>query len=295
MNSNLPSLDNIIDPDNYENAYFQNNNNNHKQNNVKIVKEEKRDIKEKEKNNKDLNIKENNNIGQINNRSQKKEIKEKDMIIIEENKNDLKNENIGNSGDNSLEKIIKELNDIKATGNDLYKRKLYDEAIIKYKEGYEIISEELLEVNRNRMAAYHPEIQYFISLAIHIMSNLSFLYLIKEQYKESIELDKKIISLDPKYDKSYERLFKCYLKLNQRAEAVFFGDILIKNFSNDIREKYKDLIPKIENEKKNMEVEYEIEKENKKVEARKNFLKFAIPFLIILISVIYIRFFKKYS
>ena len=295
MNSNLPSLDSIIDPDNYENAYFQNNNNNYKQNNEKIVKEEKRDIKEKEKNNKDLNIKENNNIGQINNRSQKKEIKEKDMIIIEENKNDLKNENIGNSGDNSLEKIKKGLNDIKATGNDLYKRKLYDEAIIKYKEGYEIISEELLEVNRNRMAAYHPEIQYFISLAIHIMSNLSFLYLIKEQYKESIELDKKIISLDPKYDKSYERLFKCYLKLNQRAEAVFFGDILIKNFSNDIREKYKDLIPKIENEKKNMEVEYEIEKENKKVEARKNFLKFAIPFLIILISVIYIRFFKKYS
>ena len=294
MNSNLPTLDSIIDPDNYENSYFQNNNN-HKQNNVKIDKEEKRDIKKKKKKNKDLNIKGNNNIGQINERSQKEEIKEKDLIIIEENKNDIKNDNIGNSGDNSLKKIIKELNGIKTIGNDLYKRKLYDEAIIKYKEGYEKINEELLEVNRNRMAAYHPEIQYFISLAIHIMSNLSFLYLKKEQYKESIELDKKIISLDPKYDKSYERLFKCYLKLNQRAEAVFFGDILIKNFSNDIREKYKDLIPKIENEKKNMEVEYEIEKENKKVEARKNFFKFSIPFLIILISVIYIRFFKKYS
>ena len=280
MNSSLKTLENIIDPDNLDNSHPQDN---EKKNNKKI---------EKSKNN-DLNKKTQDIDNKPQNLNEKEEEKEEKKIIKDNNYSENKN-NIEEYNNINIIKIkLKELNEIKLLGDDLYNKKLYDEAISKYKEGYEKINEELLEVSRDRMAANHPGIQYFISLAIEMMSHLSLAYIQKDKFKESIELDKKIISLNPKYDMSYERLFNSYLKINYRAEAVFYGDMLIKNFSNDIREKYKELIPKIENEKKTMEKEYEIEKEKKKSEARKNFLKFAIPIFVVLMSFIYIRFFKK--
>jgi len=264
MQSSLQNLSSIIEPDNEINSNLKNktentNNttNNNTPNDTKIQDEKKDSIKN-----------ENENISNLEQNKNKEEL---------------------NDNNNKLKNIIKKLNDIKILGNEFYIKKLYDEAINKYIEGYTIINEELLEVNRNRMLAYNPDIQEFISLSKHIMSNLSSLYIKEEKYKESIEIDRKIISLDPKYDKSYARLFKSYQKLNKRAEAVFFGDILIKNFGNEVREKYKDLIPIIINEKNELE---KIEKEMKDKEARKKLLRF-IPIIIIVISFVYSRFFKK--
>ena len=192
--------------------------------------------------------------------------KKEDNININENikeeKSDIIQEEPQKSKNDYLKKIIKELNEIKLSGNELFKKNLYDEAIIKYKEGFEIITKELIKINQ-KITIYDPQIKDFYYVSIQIMSNLSLSYLKKDKFKESIELDSKIISLDPKYDKSYARLFKSYLKLGKKAEAVYFGDILIKNFDNEIREKYKDLIPKIEAEKKNLEKEEKIEKEKK--------------------------------
>ena len=294
MESSLPTLNDLIDPDNEENKFYEdkkeiiNNNKSEKIEDLKINKidniQENKNVQKNEDNSKKERIK--TEIKNIKNNIKENNIKENN-IFFEDNK--IKE----NSNDNHLKELIKQLKEIELAGNEFYKKKLYDNAINKYKEGYEIINKELLEVNRNRMLAYHPEIQEFISLSKHIMSNLSISYLKKEKYEESIQIDKKIFSLDPKYDKSYARLFNSYLKLNKKAEAVFFGDILIKNFNNEVKEKYKDLIPIIEKEKKNMEIEYEIEKENKKKEARKNFLKFFIPFIILIISYVYFRFFKK--
>ena len=294
MESSLPTLNDLIDPDNEENKFYEDK--------KEIINNNKSEKIEDLKNNKINNIQENMNVQKNEDNSEK----ERKKTEIKNTKNNIKENNIKenniffednkikeNSNDNHLKELIKQLKEIELAGNEFYKKKLYDNAINKYKEGYEIINKELLEVNRNRMLAYHPEIQKFISLSKHIMSNLSLSYLKKEKYEESIQIDKKIFSLDPKYDKSYARLFNSYLKLNKKAEAVFFGDILIKNFNNEVKEKYKDLIPIIEKEKKNMEIEYEIEKENKKKEARKNFLKFFIPFIILIISYVYFRFFKK--
>jgi hypothetical protein len=294
MESSLPTLNDLIDPDNEENKFYEDK--------KEIINNNKSEKIEDLKNNKINNIQENMNVQKNEDNSEK----ERKKTEIKNTKNNIKENNIKenniffednkikeNSNDNHLKELIKQLKEIELAGNEFYKKKLYDNAINKYKEGYEIINKELLEVNRNRMLAYHPEIQEFISLSKHIMSNLSISYLKKEKYEESIQIDKKIFSLDPKYDKSYARLFNSYLKLNKKAEAVFFGDILIKNFNNEVKEKYKDLIPIIEKEKKNLEIEYEIEKENKKKEARKNFLKFFIPFIILIISYVYFRFFKK--
>ena len=166
------------------------------------------------------------NIIQINQEPQKE--------ISTKEKDNLKEES-------GLGKIIKELNLIVLNGNELFKKKLYDEAITKYKEGYDIINKELLEINRNiTMYNHNPQIEEFNHESVKLMSNLSLSYLKKDKYKESIELDSKIISLSPKYDKAYVRLFKSYLKLNKKAEAVYFGGLLIKNFSKEIIDKYKD-------------------------------------------------------
>ena len=272
MQSSLHTLSSIIDPDNEINSNLTN----------KIEKTNK----------KTNNISNNNKKEKSSNETKAQEEKKEPIKNEKENIPNLeqnKNKEELNDNNNKLKNIIKKLNDIKIIGNEFYIKKLYDEAINKYIEGYTIINEELLEVNRNRMLAYNPDIQEFISLSKHIMSNLSSLYIKEEKYKESIEIDRKIISLDPKYDKSYARLFKSYQKLNKRAEAVFFGDILIKNFGNEVREKYKDLIPIIINEKNELE---KIEKEMKDKEARKKLLRF-IPIIIIVISFVYSRFFKK--
>lgn len=289
MEPSLQILNNMKSPDNKKNQDFE----------EKDIKNENIPKKEKtEKMNEKINIKEKEKIlenikekEKINNLKDipKENNKKGKNIILEENKiKDNQNNN------NNFQNLIKKLKEIELSGNGFYKKGLFDEAIDKYKLGYNIIQKELLEVNRNRISGYHhPDIQEFLSLSKHIMSNLSLSYLNKNKYEESIEMDKKIFSLDAKYDKSYARLFKSYLKLNKKAEAVFFGDILIHNFNDEVKAKYKDLIPLIEKEKKNLEIEYEIEKEKKRKEARKNCLKLLIPFISLIISYVYLRYFKK--
>ena len=292
MESSLPTLDDMLDPDNlYNNKEEKQSNNNDKEENensknnineiesnmkeeIKKEKNKNNEIqKEKGKENNMNNEVNNKNVNQINQESQKKTTT-----------ND--NDNIGE--ENGLGKIIKDLNLIILNGNELFKKKLYDEAIIKYKEGYDIINKELLKINRNiTMYNHNPQIEEFTHESVKLMSNLSLSYLKKDKYKESIELDSKIISLSPKYDKAYVRLFKSYLKLNKKAEAVYFGGLLIKNFSKEIIDKYKDLVPKIEEEIKNLENEEIIEKEKQKREKKMNFLKYTLPMIILVITIVY--------
>ena len=291
MESSLPTLDNILDPDNLDNNKEEkqiNNNNegengNSKNNENEIeskIKEETKEEEAKDNENKNdiekkINDEKNSkNVTQINQETQK---------II----NTKDNDNLGE--ENGLGKIIKDLNLILLNGNELFKKKLYDEAINKYKEGYEIINKELLKINRNitMYNNHNPQIEEFNHESVKLMSNLSLSYLKTDKYKESIELDSKIISLSPKYDKAYARLFKSYLKLNKKAEAVYFGGLMIKNFSKEIRDKYKDLIPKIEEEIKNLENEEKIEKEKQKKEKMKNVIKYTLPIIILVIAIVY--------
>ena len=219
-----------------ENKANANNINNNNKNEISPKQKQQNEIKNENK------IIQNDKKGKNKDKEDSKIKDEKKVSIKNENLSNIeqnKNKEESNDNNNKLKNIIKKLNDIKIIGNEFYIKKLYDEAISKYNEGYKIINEELLEVNRNRMLAYHPEIQEFISLSKNIMSYLSSAYIKKEKYKESIEIDKKLISIDPKYDKSYERLFKSYQKLNKRAEDIFFGDMLIKNFSNETEKNIK--------------------------------------------------------
>lgn len=291
MDSNLPTLFNMIDPDDENGLYKKEVKENKNKDNINNIKEEEKKTESQEKKEEEINnIKKEEKIKEKEKIEEVKEIK-KEKMSYNENDDDIEKEK--NQKKNRIKNLIKELNKIYSLGNDFYKKNSYEEAISKYNEGYKIINEELLEVNRNRMMGFNQEIQDFISISKKLMSNLSLAYSQLGKFKESIELDKKIISIDPVYDKSYARLFKSYLKLNQKAEAVFFGDILIKNFSEEIRKNYKDLIPKIEKEKQNLEIEYLMEKERQRKENLKNILKITMPIFVLFVSYIYFKFFKK--
>ena len=291
MDSNLPTLFNMIDPDDENGLYKKEVKENKNKDNINNIKEEGKKTESQEKKEEEINnIKKEEKIKEKEKIEEVKEIK-KEKMSYNENDDDIEKEK--NQKKNRIKNLIKELNKIYSLGNDFYKKNSYEEAISKYNEGYKIINEELLEVNRNRMMGFNQEIQDFISISKKLMSNLSLAYSQLGKFKESIELDKKIISIDPVYDKSYARLFKSYLKLNQKAEAVFFGDILIKNFSEEIRKNYKDLIPKIEKEKQNLEIEYLMENERQRKENLKNILKITMPIFVLFVSYIYFKFFKK--
>ena len=293
MESSLPTLDDMLDPDNlYNNKEEKQNNNKDKEekenskNNINEIESNIKEVKKEE--NKNNEIQKEKEKGKENNMNNEDNNKNVNQINQESQKKTTTNDNDNIGEENDLGKIIKDLNLIILNGNELFKKKLYDEAIIKYKAGYDIINKELLKINRNiTMYNHNPQIEEFNHESVKLMSNLSLSYLKKDKYKESIELDSKIISLSPKYDKAYVRLFKSYLKLNKKAEAVYFGGLLIKNFSKEIIDKYKDLVPKIEEEIKNLENEEIIEKEKQKREKKMNFLKYTLPMIILVITIVY--------
>ena len=288
MDSGLPILSDMLDPDNFQISPQKEN----KKEEIKNIDKIKEEIKPKIS----YNNKNEDNFKETKIKKTPKEEINRTKEFKKENISKLECEFVEkekNYSDKKLRQKINLLKEIRNEGNILYKNKSYDKAIEKYNEGYKIINEQLLEVNRNRMSAYSPEIQNFYTISKDIMSNLSLSYIKKEKYQESIQLDKKIIFIDGKYDKSYARLFKSFLKLNKKAEAVFFGDILIKNFDDKVKENYKDLIPEIEKEKKKFEIEYEIEKEKKRIEERNNFLKYIISIFVLIAGFFYYLFFKK--
>ena len=187
--------------------------------------------------------------------------------------------------------LIKELKDIKNAGNELYKNKSYEEAILKYKEGYEKLEKELPQINLER--SYNPQSEELLTLSKQIMSNLSLCYSKTEKFQESIDLDLKIISSDENYDKAYARLFNNYLKLNKKDQAVYFGNIFLK-FDEETLKKYENLKETIEDTKKSLQAEYDAIRAKERKEMLKKFGKYAIPVVILIAAVaIYFFVFKK--
>ena len=183
--------------------------------------------------------------------------------------------------------LIKELNEIKSQGNELFKKKEYDEAISKYMEGYEKLEKELPKINHER--SYNPQSEELLTLSKQIMSNLSLCYIKTEKYQESVDLDLKIISIDPKYDKSYVRLFNAYIKLGKKEQAVYFGDILLK-FDDETKKKYENVIPDINNAKNELQAMYDAKRAEERKQMLKSFAKYAIP-VVVLLAAIAIYFF----
>ena len=187
--------------------------------------------------------------------------------------------------------LIKEINGLKKEGNELYKNGSLEEAISKYKMAYEKLQKEIPKIDRER--DYNPQSSELFTLFIQISQNLSLCYFKTNKYEESIKLDNQIIARDKHYDKSYYRLFQSYLKLDKKAEAVYFGNILL-NFDEETKKKYEEVIPIIEETKKIVQSEYDAIRAKARKEMFKSIAKYAVPIIILIAAfAIYFFVFKK--
>ena len=183
--------------------------------------------------------------------------------------------------------LIKEINDMKKSGNEKFKDKQIEEASKIYKEAYEKLEKELPKIDKER--DYNPQSSDLFTLFIQLSQNLSLCYFKTEKYDESINLDQKIIARDKNYDKAYFRLFKSYLKQGKKAQAVYFGNFLL-GFDEETKKKYEEVIPEIEQTKKSLQEEYDAIRAKERKEMMKSIAKYAIP-LIVLIGAFAIYFF----
>ena len=183
--------------------------------------------------------------------------------------------------------LINEINDMKKAGNEKYKTGQIEEALLKYKEAHEKLEKELPKIDKER--DYNPQSSELFTLFIQLSQNLSLCYFKTEKYEESIKLDQQIISRDNNYDKAYFRLFKCYLKLGKKAQAVYFGNILL-GFDEETKKRYEETIPEIEQVKKSLQEEYDAIRAKERKEMMKSIAKYAIP-IVILIAAFGIYFF----
>ena len=180
---------------------------------------------------------------------------------------------------------------MKKEGNEKYKNGQIEEALLKYKEAHEKLEKELPKIDKER--DYNPQSSELFTLFIQLSQNLSLCYFKTEKYEESIKLDQKIIARDNKYDKAYYRLFKSYMKLEKKAQAVYFGNILL-GFDEETKKRYEETIPEIEQVKKSLQEEYAAIRAKERKEMMKSIAKYAIPIVILIAAfAIYFFVFKK--
>ena len=186
---------------------------------------------------------------------------------------------------------ISQLKSLKEEGNSLITTDL-DSALSKYEEGYQL-SDKIMET-ASQEREYNPQVAEIDTVRKQIMSNLALAYFKKENYKRSAELDIKIISIDAKYDKSYARLFKAYSALGNTDQAVYFGHKLKTEFTQETVDKYKDLLPLIEEEEKKQKKTIDEYRAVERSKTMKSIAKYAVPLLVLVAAgLVYFFFFKK--
>ena len=183
-------------------------------------------------------------------------------------------------------KLIEELTKTKNDGNSLYKQKKYEEAIKIYKQGIEAFNKEATKVNEE--IGYNKQSEEVILLFKKNLANTALSYYKQGKFEDSIQYDLKVIEYDPKYDRSFIRLFKVYRKLNKLNQAIFFGNIFLK-FDKKTQNKYKNINEEISATKNTLEKLQRKENE----EIKMNIIKIIAPAIILLIAVILFFVFKK--
>ena len=86
-----------------------------------------------------------------------------------------------------------------------------------------------------------------------IMSNLSLAYAKIRRWKESIEIDEEILRVDNKFVKSYARLIRSHVNLENFHQAQTYANYLKSNFGKDAIAQYADILEDFE--KKNQAFE----------------------------------------
>jgi hypothetical protein len=74
------------------------------------------------------------------------------------------------------------------------------------------------------------------------MSNLALAYTKIRRWKESIDIDEEILRSDSKFIKSYARLIRSHVSLENFHQAQGYASQLRSNFSKDIYGQYADIL-----------------------------------------------------
>jgi len=182
--------------------------------------------------------------------------------------------------------LISDLTKIKDEGNALYKKKKIEEAEKKYEEGIKLFAKESPLINKER--GINEQCKEVLILYQKILSNLALSFYKRENYEKAIEYDLKIIEDFPKFGKSIVRLFNSYSKLGKNQQAVYYGDLFLE-LDQETRDKFKGTQDKVKDEKQRLK---EIQKaERDKI--KKEFAKYSVPALILLLAILTFLLFKK--
>ena len=193
------------------------------------------------------------------------------------------------SGENNnvdFSNLISDLTKIKDEGNALYKQKKLDEAKQKFTEGVELFKKESPSVNKER--GNNEQCKEVLILYKKILSNLALCYYKQNNFEKAIEYDLKNIEDNPKFGKSIVRLFNSYSKLNKIQQAVYYGDLFLE-LDHETRDKFKGTQQKVQNEKNRLK---EIQKKEKE-KIKKDFAKYGIPALILLLAILMFLLLRK--
>ena len=193
------------------------------------------------------------------------------------------------SGENNkvdFSNLISDLTKKKDEGNALYKEQKLEEAKQKYTEGLEIFKKESPLVNKER--GNNEQCKEVLTLYKKILSNLALCYYKQKNYEKAIDYDLTNIQDNPKFGKSIVRLFNSYSKLNKIQQAVYYGDLFLE-LDHETRNKFKGTQTKVQEEKNRLK---NIQKQEKE-KIRKDFAKYGIPALILLLAILMFLLFRK--
>ena len=195
----------------------------------------------------------------------------------------LSSEENASSSQTDFSNLFSELTKIKNDGNNLYKQKKIEEARNKFLEGVELYNKQSHLINKERGNNEQCKEVYK-----KILSNTALCFYKQEEYKESIEYDLKLISLEPKFGKSIVRLFKSYSILNLIQQSVFYGDLFLE-LEQSTREKFKGTKEKVIEEKQRLKDIQDAEKDKLK----KDFAKYGVPSIVLLLGILIFLLFRK--
>lgn len=159
------------------------------------------------------------------------------------------------------EALIKAQN-IKKDGNKYFTENNYALAEHHYKLGIDFTEEFVSENIIHKK--YNSEIfDKILVERIFLYSNLSNCHMKSSNYKDSLETDIYIVSqLDRMWDKSYNRIIQCALRLDNIMMAKFYADTFRSMFNQETLSKYNDTFKQLETRQK--------EEEEKMFKAQKN-------------------------
>ena len=121
---------------------------------------------------------------------------------------------------------------------------------------------------------------------------LADIYFEQKEYKQVIDIDKKILKNNNKFHKSFKRLYYSFWELGDKESAVIYGSFILYTCDKKIRDKYyKDIIPEIQKNLHQVAKDYQNKSWLSELKITK---KGVIRFIFFIISVIYLIKNKEY-